>query len=478
MAISSIHIEAGKIGFFSHNSREKETSNAIFNDEENFCSCDFKTAVTTFRAELKTRTKVYIKNHPTRTKLHAKTLTHLSAIVNFNKEHTPDDIKKICDYLENTLDTKVIQYSMHRDEGHIIEDEIKSIHDSIDVDTKIKNYHAHIEFMGLDSKGGSVRRKIDKPFLKQLQTDVAKILNMQRGHESGYNKKQYLEITAKLKPQDEYKNKKEYRDEFNKVAKDLGYFKEKPKAKRKDTYAYKEYMEDVSKAVKASTKDLKKEVAKLRAELQARGAKREDYAKLEATVKVLKEQIKSKDLTIDDLNKALQGKKSIQDELDHTKVMLKASNQDNKALTVKNEKQLKSMDNINQIYFNGRKELGVKQELTFRKFFVWVKEKFTEFKDEISKLYQEIQVLKTENDKLKNEAMKSTYSSELNVDGSHALHVTSDESLSEFNKKSTEKESQKENLKRIDDDPQIPDDNIDTDSVVTNNNSNKKKNRK
>ena len=432
MAISSIHIEAGKIGFFSHNSREKETANAIFNDEENFCSCDFDTAVDTFRAEVKTRTKAYLKNHPTRKKLHAKTLTHLSAIVNFNKEHTPSDIKKVCDYLEDTLDTKVIQYAMHRDEGHIIEDESKDIHDAIHVNTKIKNYHAHIEFIGIDSKGESIRRKLDRPFLKQLQTDVANILNMERGHESGYNKQQYSEITAKLKPQEEYKNKKEYREEFNNVAKDLGYFKEKPKAKRKDTYVYKEYMEDVAKAVKASTKNLKEEVAKLRAELQARGAKREEYAKLEAIVKELKEQIKSKDLTIDDLNKALQATKNIQDELDHTKEALKTSTITNETLTVKNEKQLKSMDNINQIYQDAYKELDIKQKLTFKGFFVWVKKKFTEFKDEISKLHQEIHVLKAENIKLKAENMIHSDSSKLDSDNSSNADKLPDELLSKF----------------------------------------------
>jgi hypothetical protein len=57
---------------------------------------------------------------------------------------------------------------MHRDEGKSIDD---------------KNYHAHIEFMGLDSKGESVRRKLDRPTLKTLQTDVAKLLGMERGHD-------------------------------------------------------------------------------------------------------------------------------------------------------------------------------------------------------------------------------------------------------------------------------------------------------
>lgn len=164
MAISSIHIEAGKGGYFAHNSREAPTINSVFSDEENFCSCSKNKAFEVYRAELEKRSAAY--SNRTRQQLQKKTVTHLSAIVNFNKEHTPNDIKKICDHLENKLDTKVIQYAMHRDEGKSADD---------------KNYHAHIEFMGLDRDGNSVRRKLDKKMLSTLQDDVAILLAMERG---------------------------------------------------------------------------------------------------------------------------------------------------------------------------------------------------------------------------------------------------------------------------------------------------------
>ena len=119
MATSSIHIASGAGGYFAHNSREQETANSIFKDEPNFCSCSKDEAFRIYKAELETRTQAYLANHPTRKKLHAKTATHLSAIVNFNKEHTPQDIKRVCEYLEQRFDTKVIQYSMHRDEPRL-----------------------------------------------------------------------------------------------------------------------------------------------------------------------------------------------------------------------------------------------------------------------------------------------------------------------------------------------------------------------
>lgn len=169
MATSSIHIASGAGGYFAHNSREQETVNSIFKDEPNFCSCSKDEAFKIYKTELETRTQAYLSNHPTRKKLHAKTATHLSAIVNFNKEHTPQDIKRVCDYLEERFDTKVIQYSMHRDEGWE------------DNGVPVKNYHAHIEFMGLDSKGNSIKRQLKRKELIELQTTVANLLGMKRG---------------------------------------------------------------------------------------------------------------------------------------------------------------------------------------------------------------------------------------------------------------------------------------------------------
>lgn len=309
MAKSSIHIGTGRGGYFAHNSRESKTENSIFSDEQNYCSCSKSEAFELFRSELKVRSAAYQKR--TNQKLQSKAITHLSAIVNFNKDHTPEDIKKVCEYLEQKFDTKVIQYSMHRDEGHIIEDEEQEHHDSIGVNTNIKNYHAHIEFMGLDTQGNSVRRKLDKPTLKALQTEVADLLGMERGRKSGYNKKQYTEITSRLRPQEEYKSKEVYREAFSTVAQELGYKNDTKKAKRLDTYDFKAKKIAENEARLATQKELKAEITKLRAELQAQGAERAEYAELEALHRELKAQVKAKDLTIQELNKALEAQKEL-----------------------------------------------------------------------------------------------------------------------------------------------------------------------
>jgi hypothetical protein len=258
MATSSIHIEAGKIGFFAHNDRSRPTKNSIFSDEKNFVNCSAQEAIEKFKTELEKRTQAYIKNHKNRKKLNSKTITHLSAIVNLNKNHAAKDIQKVCKYLEEKFDTKIVQFSIHRDEGHI------------DPDTKkpIKNYHAHVEMLGIDSNGNSIRRKLTRRALIELQSKVADILIMERG---------------------------------------ICYAKEKKeRPKRLNTYDFKKAKELESNAKRATQKMLKNEIRVLREELKTSKAKRKDYAKLEEQQKKLKEQIRNKELTEQQLKEQIE----------------------------------------------------------------------------------------------------------------------------------------------------------------------------
>lgn len=273
MAKSSIHIEAGAGGYFAHNSRETPTVNSVFSDEQNFCSCSKEDAFKLYRSELQIRSEAYTER--TGQKLQKNAITHLSAIVNFNKDHTPEDMQRVCELLERKLDTKVLQMAMHRDEGKSADD---------------KNYHAHIEFMGLDSRGESVRRKLDRPTLRELQSEVSKTLGMERGHD---------------------------------------YAKERlPRPKRLDTYEYKAHKEGIEKEVKkvvlATQKDLNAEIALLRSQLKEQGATRSEYAQLEQINRELKEQIKAKDLTVDQLTKSLETVRSLNRYAESEKAELRA----------------------------------------------------------------------------------------------------------------------------------------------------------
>ena len=338
MALSSAHISAGSGGFFGHNSREAETVNSIFSDEKNYCSCTKSQAFKTFRTELEKRSEKYKLR--TGQNLQKNVMTHLSIMLNFEKHHTVKDMQKVAKYFEKLLDTKTIQLAMHRDEGHIIDEETVELHKKLGVNienTDIKNYHAHLEIMGLDSQGNSIRKKLDKPMLRQIQTDVANILKMERGRESSYNKEEWLQITAKLKPQEEYESKSAYNEAFRESAKELGLYKA-PKAKRIETYEFKKIKEEealLKKELlktqvaelegKKEIKVLKKENSSLKGqntkltntkaqqkellealklenkELQGKLSNREEHAQREALNTKLREEIKIKDLTIEEI---------------------------------------------------------------------------------------------------------------------------------------------------------------------------------
>jgi len=304
--------KSGNGGFFAHNSRERKTVNSIFSDEENFYSCDSETAFKIYRKELKIRTEKYTER--TGQKLQKKAITHLSAIVNLNQNHNEDDLKKICDYLEKELDTKIIQFAVHKDEGHILNDatdEVRRIHSLLHEDENIKNYHGHIEFLGLDSQGVSVRKKLTKKFLSNLQTQTAKLLKMDRGNSSTIDNVQefYKQIKNEMPVTD---NLKDFKKEWIKTGKEIKY-REKPKTRRQDTYDYKDTKEAENRALSknfAKQTDLKREIAELRLSLKESGATRQDYAKLEQVNKDLKIQVKLKTLDIKELHQKLENLKN------------------------------------------------------------------------------------------------------------------------------------------------------------------------
>ena len=214
---SSIHIEKGNLGYCFHNTRQKPTANSIFSKEKNEYDNDALKAIEIYRNELKKREIAYTKR--TGKKLHKNTITHLSAIVNLDERHTLNDLKKIADYLEETIGTKVFQIALHKDEGYI-DEEMGKEH---------INYHGHIEMLGLDDQGNSVRRKLTKSYLIELQNKVAEILGMERG---------------------------------------INYTREKKKRpKRLDTYEYKEYARRKARELKPvlqENKQLKKENEELK----------------------------------------------------------------------------------------------------------------------------------------------------------------------------------------------------------------------
>jgi len=309
MRKSSIHIQAGNAGYFFHNDRSKQTANAIFKDAKNEYYNDALSALELFRTELRKRTDEYTKR--TGKKLHKNTITHLSAILNLDERHTLQDVKKVAEYLEKLLDTKVVQIAVHADEGWIDK-----------TGEKHTNHHAHLEMVGLDSKGNSIRRKLNRKTLIHLQDKIAEILNMPRGINYTKEKKkrprrlntyEYKEHARRksleLKPlleelEKEKITRKKVEEELKKLRQELiNKNKQLEEQNKQKIYTQEDYksLTALKKELKANNaQEIYKKFLELRSKLENKAKKLEEenndlkkkIKELEKTAKELQEKVK------------------------------------------------------------------------------------------------------------------------------------------------------------------------------------------
>lgn len=98
-----------------------------------------------------------------------------SAVCNIKPNTTMQDLEKLAEHFNQKYGFQCYQIAIHRDEGHINEK-----------GEKVINHHAHLEFITLDRQTGknNYRRELITPkVLRQIQTEVAEILGMQRGQD-------------------------------------------------------------------------------------------------------------------------------------------------------------------------------------------------------------------------------------------------------------------------------------------------------
>lgn len=119
-----------------------------------------------------------------------------SAVVNIKSDTNMQDLERLAKHFETKYGFQCYQIAIHRDEGYID-----------DKGEKIINHHAHLEFITLDKNTGKnmYRRELISPkILRQIQTEVAEILNMQRGQDKRISKRERVEPRkyAQLKEQE------------------------------------------------------------------------------------------------------------------------------------------------------------------------------------------------------------------------------------------------------------------------------------
>jgi hypothetical protein len=96
-----------------------------------------------------------------------------SAVVNLKPSSTMAELQKLAAHLQEKYGFQCYQIAIHRDEGHIN-----------DKGENVLNHHAHLEFITLDKETGknNYRRELITPqVLRNIQDEVAEILQMQRG---------------------------------------------------------------------------------------------------------------------------------------------------------------------------------------------------------------------------------------------------------------------------------------------------------
>ena len=96
-----------------------------------------------------------------------------SAVVNIKPETTMNDLKKLAQHFSDKYGFQCYQIAIHRDEGHINDNGEKEI-----------NHHAHLEFITLSKENGKQLFKLrdfNPQKMREIQTEVAEILQMERG---------------------------------------------------------------------------------------------------------------------------------------------------------------------------------------------------------------------------------------------------------------------------------------------------------
>lgn len=137
-----------------------------------------------------------------------------SAVVNIKPETTMDDLKKLAEHFNKKYGFQCYQIAIHRDEGHINDNGEKEI-----------NHHAHLEFITLSKENGKQLFKLrdfNPQKMREIQTEVAEILNMERGQDKRISGAKRIEPRqyAKMKEQ-ERENAKALKNELETTKKEL-----------------------------------------------------------------------------------------------------------------------------------------------------------------------------------------------------------------------------------------------------------------
>lgn len=164
MAKSSINFQKASAHWEKHNAREDEPSYLL--------PSEFRKQNYFWRAEQSPQ-EIFKAEHSKCSKGKRPRFenSHWEAVLNLNANHTEKDVERVAKYIAETLNIIPVAIAIHRDEGHLNER-----------GRPVYNYHAHINFITVKDGRQNWRKEYIKPeTLRQLQTEVAELLGMERG---------------------------------------------------------------------------------------------------------------------------------------------------------------------------------------------------------------------------------------------------------------------------------------------------------
>ena len=170
--ISSINFKKSFAINAEHNDRTLPPSYLIDNEKGAECNRSAEKARELKNQIISEAKETYTRR--TRQRFQAKSY-EWSAVCNIKPDTAMEDLEALAKHFNDKYGFQCYQIAIHRDEGHIDEDGKEQI-----------NHHAHLEFITLDKKSGknNYRRELITPkVLRQIQTETAEILQMQRGQD-------------------------------------------------------------------------------------------------------------------------------------------------------------------------------------------------------------------------------------------------------------------------------------------------------
>ena len=201
MTISSIHFQKAEVEFAEkHNFRTEKKEPEYLLDKQYRKTNEYlklNDPKELYQEQLKLRNQ----NHARGFAPHLKDV-YWEAVVNLDEKHSLADVKKVADFIQQKYHLQPCSIALHHDEGYT------------DKDGTVKyNHHAHLCFLTMDN-GISTMRKIRSKELRQMQSEVAQLLGMERGKENSkvtrLDHKQYREKAKELEQKDALYEKELY----------------------------------------------------------------------------------------------------------------------------------------------------------------------------------------------------------------------------------------------------------------------------